>query len=110
MDLRYVPHLTTHSVLTFDLRSTTILPGWDCCNISNENLIIQLFDNFSPGGTKERWREQFRLRGFDSFKKWCFELDPDSEMYQHADYLEKWCPNLVKKHFGIRQKKQEEKV
>ena len=95
-DLLYVPHLTTHSVLTFDLRTTTILAGWDCCNISNENLIVQLFDNFSPGGTKERWREQFRLGGFDKFKKWCFELEPHSEMYQHAEYLEKWCPNLVK--------------
>ena len=95
-DLLYVPHLTAHSVLTFDLGTTTILAGWDCCNISKENLIVQLFDNFSPGGTRERWREQFRLGGFDSFKKWCLELDPDSEMYQHAENLEKWCPKLVK--------------
>ena len=68
-DLVNVPHLTTHSVLTFDLGTTTILAGRDCCKISFENVIVQLFDIFSQGGTKERWREQFRLGGFDSFKK-----------------------------------------
>ena len=30
-DLLHVPHLKTHSVLTFDLGTTTILAGWDCC-------------------------------------------------------------------------------
>ena len=51
-DLLYVPHLTTHSVLTLDLGTTTILAGWDCCNISNENLIVHLFDKFSTGRKK----------------------------------------------------------
>ena len=95
-DLIHVPHLTTHSVLTYDMGTTTISAGWDCCNISNEKLNVQLIDNFLPGVTKERWSAQFRLGGFDSFEKWCFKMDSDSEMYQHSEYLKKWCPNLVK--------------
>ena len=47
-DLLYVPHLATHSVLTFDMGTTTFLAGWDCCNISIQELIVQFFIIFHP--------------------------------------------------------------
>ena len=71
-DLIYIPHLLTHAVLTLDTGSLTILSGWDATTTTNQQIILQILDEYTFGVRRGSWREIFREEGSVALRKWVF--------------------------------------
>ena len=68
-DLIYIPQLLAHAVLNLDTGSPTILSGWDAATTTNQQIIIQILDEYTFGVCRGRWREIFRKKMFISFTR-----------------------------------------
>ena len=77
-DIKYIPHLLAHAVLTLDTGSPKILSGWDAATTSNQQFIIQTLDEYNFGMRRGKWREIFLEKFLSAIREcvFCPATDP----------------------------------
>ena len=68
-DLICIPHLLAHAVLTLNTGSPTVLSGRDAATTTNQQFIIQTFNEYTFGVRRGKWREIFRGKWFISITR-----------------------------------------
>ena len=95
-DLIYIPHLLAHAVLILDTSSPTILSGWDTATTTNQQIIIQTFDNYTFGLRHGKWREIFREKGLSACILSSVSVKPTGVFKLFCDH-----PKLTWEHVNI---------
>ena len=99
-DLIYIPHLLAHAVLTLDTGSPTILSGWDAATTTNQQIIIQILDEYTFGVRRGKRREIFREKGLVALREWVFSpatgpQESKNKLVKHWQSWETHSPDLL---------------
>ena len=100
VDLICIPPLLAHAVLTLDTGSPTILSGWDAATTTNQQILIQTFDEYTFGVRRGKWREIFREKGLSALREWVFSpatgpQESKNKLVKHWQYWEKYSPEFL---------------
>ena len=93
-DLIYNPHLLAHALSTLDTGLPTFSSGWEVATTPNQQIIIQILDEYTFGVRHGKWREIFRKEGFSGLRDCVFF--PATGPQQSKEKLEKLWQNWEK--------------
>ena len=83
-----------------DTGSPTTLSGWDAAATTNQQIIIQILDEYTFGVRRAKWRENFREKGLSALREWVLSpatgpQEIKNKLVKHWQCWEKYSPDLL---------------